>query len=460
MADTTPIGAAANSVSASLTPEQFADLAPDKNYGSQSITADYKTNYDGKAETLSKIVDAFAKYCIAKHATDESAYQTLTADADGKLRIGEMASYGICFGIGENSARIYQTTVFNSMPFAGTGNDAGKWLIYSGYDLVMKSALPKVEKSVAGAGADKDAYVGQELTYTIKATVPVYKDFKPDAVDTNNPVLQIQDTLTTSLTMLSKASEVAVTDGTDALPNDSYTVTIVGKVLTVRFNYDNEKVRAASEVHVTYKAKINEYAVVGTAGNPNTVTYKYSNSPSVTSDWKTDPPTTGIGTQTDTEIVYTYGLQILKHEKDHTDIVLNNAEFKIYTTAACDGDSVGTFRTDSTVLPKTHKAPDSYINVSVDFGNSVGMIPLNSIVEKAEAYKPKQRITYKLIKEYILEKYSFKVHTAYIAEVKRDLGLPMYDAPNAVETLKQPRKHPTPIQVTAIKDALTYFQVI
>ena len=114
----------------------------------------------------------------------------------------------------------------------------------------------------------------------------------------------------------------------------------------------------------------------------------------------------------------------------------------------------------STVLPKTHKAPDSYINVTVDFGNSVGMIPLNSIVEKADAYKPKQRITYKLIKEYILEKYSFKVHTAYIAEVKRGLGLPMYDAPNAVETLKQPRKHPTPIQVAAIKDALTYFEVI
>ena len=69
----------------------------------------------------------------------------------------------------------------------------------------------------------------------------------------------------------------------------------------------------------------------------------------------------------------------------------------------------------STVLPKTHKVPDSYINVTVDFGNSVGMIPLNSIVEKADAYKPKQRITYKLIKEYILEKYSFKVHNAYIA---------------------------------------------
>ena len=88
------------------------------------------------------------------------------------------------------------------------------------------------------------------------------------------------------------------------------------------------------------------------------------------------------------------------------------------------------------------------------------MIPLNNIVEKADAYKPKQRITYKLIKEYIEEKYSFKVHTAYIAEVKRGLGIPMYDAPNAVETLKQPRKHPTHIQVDAIKDALTHFNII
>ena len=49
-------------------------------------------------------------------------------------------------------------------------------------------------------------------------------------------------------------------------------------------------------------------------------------------------------------------------------------------------------------------------------------------------------MTYKMIKEYIEAKYGFKVHTAYIAEVKRDLGLPMYDAPNAVEELKQPRK--------------------
>ena len=113
-----------------------------------------------------------------------------------------------------------------------------------------------------------------------------------------------------------------------------------------------------------------------------------------------------------------------------------------------------------TVVLLSHKKPDSVINVKVEFGEGEGKIPLDNIEKRAESYKPKERVTYKMIKEYIEEKYGFKVHTAYIAEVKRDLGLPMYDAPNAVEELKQPRKHPTPEKVEAIKDALKHFEII
>ena len=110
-----------------------------------------------------------------------------------------------------------------------------------------------------------------------------------------------------------------------------------------------------------------------------------------------------------------------------------------------------------TVVLLSHKKPDGHINVKVEFGEGEGKVPLDNIVKRAEEYKPKERVTYKMIKEYIEAKYGFKVHTAYIAEVKRDLDLPMYDAPNAVEELKQPRKHPTPEKVEAIKDALRYF---
>ena len=113
-----------------------------------------------------------------------------------------------------------------------------------------------------------------------------------------------------------------------------------------------------------------------------------------------------------------------------------------------------------TVVLLSHKKPDSYIHIDVEFGEGEGKIPVDKIVQRAEQYKPKERVTYKRIKEYILEKYGFKVHTAYIAEVKKSLGLPMYDAPNAVEKLKQARKHPTPEKVEAIKDALHYFAVI
>lgn len=113
-----------------------------------------------------------------------------------------------------------------------------------------------------------------------------------------------------------------------------------------------------------------------------------------------------------------------------------------------------------TVVLLSHKKADSYIHIDVEFGEGEGKIPVDSIAKRAEAYKPKEKVTYKMIKEYIEAKYSFKVHTAYIAEVKRNLGLPMYDAPNAVEELKQPRKHPTPEKVEAIKDALRYFAVI
>ena len=113
-----------------------------------------------------------------------------------------------------------------------------------------------------------------------------------------------------------------------------------------------------------------------------------------------------------------------------------------------------------TVVLLSHKKPDGHINVKVEFGEGEGKVPLDNIAKRAESYKPKERVTYKMIKEYIEAKYGFKVHTAYIAEVKRDLGLPMYDAPNAVEELKQQRKHPTPEKVEAIKDALKYFGVI
>ena len=55
---------------------------------------------------------------------------------------------------------------------------------------------------------------------------------------------------------------------------------------------------------------------------------------------------------------------------------------------------------------------------------------------------------------------TFIVAFIYIAGVKRSLGLPMNDAPNAVEELKHPYKQAPAYKVEAIKDALKHFNVI
>ena len=113
-----------------------------------------------------------------------------------------------------------------------------------------------------------------------------------------------------------------------------------------------------------------------------------------------------------------------------------------------------------TVVMLSHKKPDSVINVKVELGGGEGKVSLDYIAKRAETYKSKEQVIYKMIKEYIEAKYGFKVHTAYIAEVKRDLSMPMYDAHYAAEELKHLRKHPTAEKVEAIKDALKYFDIV
>ncbi len=71
-----------------------------------------------------------------------------------------------------------------------------------------------------------------------------------------------------------------------------------------------------------------------------------------------------------------------------------------------------------TVVLLSHKSPDSVINVKVEYGKGEEKVPLDAIPDRAKKYQPKSKITYKMIQEYVEKKYGFKVHTAYIAEVK------------------------------------------
>ena len=150
-------------------------------------------------------------------------------------------------------------------------------------------------------------------------------------------------------------------------------------------------------------------------------------------------------------------------ERDDSGRIIKQISFKfpVYYNG-CEGDTIRLLNenTVETVVLLSHKSPDSVINVKVEFGEGDDKISLDAIAERAKKYQPKPKITYKMIQEYVEQKYAFKVHTAYIAEVKRSLGLTVYDAPNATEELRQPRKCPPKEKVEAITEALKYFEVI
>lgn len=45
-----------------------------------------------------------------------------------------------------------------------------------------------------------------------------------------------------------------------------------------------------------------------------------------------------------------------------------------------------------TVVLLSHKKADSYINVDVDFGEGEGQIPTEKIMERADKFKPRDKV--------------------------------------------------------------------
>ena len=98
--------------------------------------------------------------------------------------------------------------------------------------------------------------------------------------------------------------------------------------------------------------------------------------------------------------------------------------------------------------------------IRVEFGDENGKFPIESIAEKTEEYKPKEKVTYKMIQSYIKEKYNLKMHTAYIAEVKRNSGMKMQMEVKSEGTSQDRKSHPSKEKVEIIKDALSHFNLI
>lgn len=169
----------------------------------------------------------------------------------------------------------------------------------------LKGTAPSIEKT-----ADKTSVnIGDTVTYTITGTIP-------DTTGYDEYQYIIKDTLSNGLTFDGNTT-VAITDSTGN-PSEAPGATIEGQNMTldlsawVRSNQENK----GKTFTVTYKAKVNENAVV-TENNKATLTY--GNDPSSTT------------TTTPNEVkTPTYPLQIKKVDSANTDKLLAGAKFKLY----------------------------------------------------------------------------------------------------------------------------------
>ena len=68
--------------------------------------------------------------------------------------------------------------------------------------------------------------------------------------------------------------------------------------------------------------------------------------------------------------------------------------------------------------------------------------------------------TYKEINEYVEDKYGFKLHSAFIAQVKRECGIERGENDNLSKSDDYEPKQVTPEKREAIIDALKHFNMI
>lgn len=103
--------------------------------------------------------------------------------------------------------------------------------------------------------------------------------------------------------------------------------------------------------------------------------------------------------------------------------------------------------TVETVVLLSKLKPDDIIEVKVD-------------LDELDATTAETKATYPEIKEYVLQKYGLKAHTAYIAQVKRKYGIDMRKNYN-VSKKENPKARPCPANMEeAIYDALKHFAMV
>lgn len=246
----------------------------------------------------------------------------------------------------DNASGSKNTETYTSPIFAVIGG--------STYTVTEKASIPTVEKKIVSDadGVEYDAadsHVGQDVTYNIYGTVAqdfaTYDSYSYVFTDNVSQGLTVDSASVKVYMYASKdaaKADLTHTSGTDVTTHFTTTLGDAkadgSKDLTVTANDEKglKSIGGATKDScfvVTYTAKINSKAVIGNAGNPNTVTLTYSNNPQADGTGVTVP---------DTVRDFTYALNLVKLDQG-TETALDGAKFTIQVKTADDSASTGKY---------------------------------------------------------------------------------------------------------------------
>lgn len=187
-----------------------------------------------------------------------------------------------------------------------------------------KTDTPTVEKKVKDINDSESTTTTDwqdSADYDIKDDVP----FQLTATLPNNFAtydeyyLEFADTLSSGLTY-NKDAKVFLVNGSDETDvTSSFTIAEDGSSFKINNLKSISGVTASSKIVVRYTAKLDSNAVIGSAGNPNTVKLVYSNNPNAAGHGETPE---------DTVVVFTYKVIVNKVDQDNKPLA--NAGFTLY----------------------------------------------------------------------------------------------------------------------------------
>lgn len=309
------------------TTTDYKNLTVDQYYNLTS--GDITSGNTRTQSTLDKLVSLYAAYVKTHVVAGTDLVYTAGEGATGA--VVEAGAYLI---IPKSTISVYAVMVGNVIPVAN-GNE---WNI-SDVTIKAKISTASVTKSIGTIGhVDGNYAIGEEFSYFLVGTVPQYP------TNATNKTYTIVDTVSDAIT-LSSISTIIVKDGNTTLTNSNgviknaagntvATITVNGQKLTIVF--DTNYVLSTT-VTIEYKAKLNNNAAVGSAGNLNSAVLTYSNDPY------------GTGTNSTSAVnasAFTYGIEVLIYaDKDHS-IVLSGVKFEIYSDSSLT-TKIGEVTTDS-----------------------------------------------------------------------------------------------------------------